>query len=423
MATRARRWTMAAGVLAMAGVVVIGGCAGARTAPGHAAAPGAWGDAESAREVDLSDAAVASAIAAGAELLVKMREGEGEWPYEGVYRVGGRIPIGYRVGGTAIVVQALALAPGYEASEARKDSVARGLAFICGAQGEALMSPEDYTGGYDVRTWGYIEAIGCLATLRTKGLIPEGQREACDAALAWYCRALHAMEIPRAGGWNYARGARENPSAPSPFMTARALQALFEARTAGQDVDAAVVARALGVLEKARTPAGSVVYSGVGEGRRARQADATPGAVGRIASSESTLLLAGRGGLRDARAAVDAFLTHWQWLEARRAKPGTHEGPYAVAPYYFMFAHYYAAQCVERLPAEERVEYRRRVRERLFAVRDEEGGWNDRVFGRSRAYGTAMAMLALMQPEVAPAAWEPPAGEAGGAEAPGAEGR
>jgi hypothetical protein len=39
-------------------------------------------------------------------------------------------------------------------------------------------------------------------------------------------------------------------------------------------------------------------------------------------------------------------------------------------------------------------------------VAEAEGGWNDRVFPRSRAYGTAMGMLALMQREQpAPARW------------------
>ncbi|MDX2131131.1 MAG: hypothetical protein SFY69_03650 [Planctomycetota bacterium] len=385
----------------------------ARATAQPAAQPGA-----AAAPADLSDEGVRAALEKGADLLVAMREREGEWPYEGVYRVRGEIPIGYRVGGTAIVAQALALAPGYQASAARQDAVARALAFMCAARSEALMSPDEYAGGYDVRAWGYIEAIACLATLRQRELIPAAHAGACDESLAWYVRALVAMEIPQAGGWNYARGPREEASAPSPFMTARALQALFAARAAGQEIDAGVVDRALRVLEKARGGTGSVVYSGDAD-RRARRADATPGAVGRMTSAECTLLLAGRGRVRDVRGAVDAFLTHWLWLEDRRAKPGTHQGPYAVAPYYFMFAHFYAAQCVERLPAEERVEYRRRVRERLFAVRDEDGAWNDRVFERSRAYGTAMAMLALMQPDLEPAAW--PAEAPAPAEQPGAD--
>jgi len=39
-------------------------------------------------------------------------------------------------------------------------------------------------------------------------------------------------------------------------------------------------------------------------------------------------------------------------------------------------------------------------------VREEDGGWNDRVFARSANFGTAMSMLALLSPELpAPARW------------------
>ena len=34
--------------------------------------------------------------------LVKIQEEGGQWPYEGVYRVNGQLPIGYRVGGTSL---------------------------------------------------------------------------------------------------------------------------------------------------------------------------------------------------------------------------------------------------------------------------------------------------------------------------------
>ena len=39
--------------------------------------------------------------------LVKIQEKGGQWPYEGVVKVKGQIPIGYRVGGTAIVATTL----------------------------------------------------------------------------------------------------------------------------------------------------------------------------------------------------------------------------------------------------------------------------------------------------------------------------
>ena len=47
--------------------------------------------------------------------LLQLKEGDGDqWPYEGVYREDrGQLPVGYRVGGTAIVCLSLLAAKGY----------------------------------------------------------------------------------------------------------------------------------------------------------------------------------------------------------------------------------------------------------------------------------------------------------------------
>jgi hypothetical protein len=369
----------------------------ARPASARAAAPG--------------PAEVQEAVRAGVAAILTLQEGDArdQWPYEGVYRVRGEIPVGYRVGGTAIAALALAEAPGWDDDAPRRESVARAVAFIAATRDDPQMRDDTYDGGYDVRAWGYIEATRCLARLLHAGRVGEAQQPAAREALAWYAAALQRQEIPKVGGWSYSRPpGRDRPGAPSSFMTAPALQALFEAARVGVEVDPQVVARSLAFLEKTRLPSGAVVYGGEARGEGGR-ADAVPGAVGRMACTEATLLLAGRGSPRDARAAVDAFLTHWDWLEARRAKGGTHEPPYMIAPYYFMFAHRFAAQCVEMLPTPERAEYRRRVRERLFATRADDGTWNDRVFRRSAGYGTAMALHTLLAPDAPPPArWTPP---------------
>ena len=65
-----------------------------------------------------------------------------------------------------------------------------------------------------------------------------------------------------------------------------------------------------------------------------------------------------------------------------------------------MFAHGYAAEAIERLPEAERAAWREKLQRLLLSVRDDESGtWNDRVFPRSSAYGTAIAILTLTQPE------------------------
>lgn len=333
----------------------------------------------------------------------------GEWPYEGVYRVRGQIPEGYRVGGTAIGALALIEAPGYADDPARKDAVARAIDFIIAGTDVPLLSPETYEGGYDVRSWAYIYAIEFFARLKGPGGgFPADKAAACDAAMKWYIDALEATEIPKEGGWNYARrGKADEPSAPSSFMTGPALQALFEARKAGYDVDDGVVARAMDFLEKTKFASGAVAYSGPATGRLST-GSATPGAVGRMLVVETTLVLGGRGDVDRVRGALDAFIVHWDWLKQRKQQTGTHVAPYGVAPYYFMFAHRYAAQAIEALPVPERPEYRRRVNNLLLSVREEDGSWNDRVFPRSSAYGTAFAMLAMLEASATPPAkWVP----------------
>lgn len=353
----------------------------------------------------VTKALLAAAISRGTQIIVAGEEAgqPGEWPYEGVYRENGKIPIGYRVGGTAICAGALVRSPGYEENQGAKDAAARGLSFILKALDEPLMAP-DYDSSYDVRGWGYTYALQHLLFLKDHKLVPEGKSADVERAIGFCIDSIQKTEIPQVGGWNYARpGKKEGVSPPSPFMTAPTLQALFEAKRQGYKVDAAVVGRALDFLESGREPSGGVAYSGAGANRK----DGVPGAVGRMLATESVLYLAGRSTQANVRAAVDAFIVHWDWLDQRRAKTGTHIGPYQIAPYYFYYAHFYAAQAVELLPEHERAEYRRRINELLFRTRAEDGAWNDRVFKRSANYGTAMAVLAMLMPETPrPAGWE-----------------
>ena len=348
--------------------------------------------------------ASAEAAAAATAFLVGSQEGEsgGEWPYEGVYRVRGQIPIGYRVGGTGICAMAVLGSSGFADDAAARAAVERARDFVIAGIEHPLMSEEKYDAGYDVRGWGYTYGACFLLECKGAGFVPEDAAP-MERAIDWYIAAIQKTEIPRAGGWNYARPpGRENVAPMSPFMTAPTLLVLFKAAAMGYEIDGDVVQRGLDALERGRTAAGGFAYSG--DGVRAR--DGVPGATGRMLSAETVLYLAGRSSQADLRGALDAFIVHWEELEKRRAKPGTHEGPYGVAPYYFYFAHYWAAQAAELLPPTERAEYRRRVRDLIFRTRGGEGTWNDRVFPRSASYGTAMVSMALqMQRRDRPQGW------------------
>ncbi|HRP63935.1 MAG TPA: terpene cyclase/mutase family protein [Phycisphaerales bacterium] len=360
-------------------------------------------------------------IARGVEILLDMQEGEtkAEWPYEGVYRVSRTIPVGYRVGGTAIAAAALLHAPGLADDAPRQAAIHRAIRFIADSiDDHAMIHHVEAT--YDVRGWGYAYGLWFLAQAKAMKIIPDDLAPDVEKTMAFFIKGIEITEIPSGGnspggGWNYARrGGFQGPGSSSPFMTGATLQALFEAAKIGMTINDAVIERGLAALQASKMESGAYVYSGRAT---ARSSDGVPGAVGRMLIAESTLFLAGRATAADVRGALDAFIVHWDWLEQRRAQDGTHSPPYGVAPYYFFFAHHYAAQAIELLPRHERAEYRRRVNALLLKVREEGGGWNDRTFPRSRNYGTAMAMLALMMPDLPrPAGWSAKEASTSGAE-------
>lgn len=341
--------------------------------------------------------------------LLKMQEDDGAWPYEGVYRVGGNIPIGYRVGGTSIVCTALLYAAPADDANVNK-AIDRGIRYVLQGLDHELMKPSTVD-TYDVRVWGHGFALDFFCHLRA--LRRAGEHSA--AVEAWIPRLVQTLiteELPK-GGWNYA-----NRRAPAAFVTGPITQALLLARSQGENVPAELFDRARQILERMRQSSGNFLYSGTRERMKGDGSDQLPGAIARMAVAEATLHWLGADNLNAVQDALDAFHRHWNELEKRRKKTGTHVAPYGVAPYYFYFGHRYAAQALELLPEKVRQRERARLLEVLLRTRDDDGTWNDRVFPRSRNFGTAMSVMALLRdkaplPPALPtpaAAWkEPPA--------------
>lgn len=344
--------------------------------------------------VDLALASGLTHLLAGQESVGKAEE-NWEWPYEGVYRERGKIPLGYRVGGTSICAWAVAQMPDALQSEESAASLERAVRFILAALEQPSIQ-SGFSGGYDVRDWGLIYALNLFLRLEAQDAVPTAHREAVAERIPWLIQILQENSIPEVGGWNYARRAGGGePAASSPFMTAPAILALWQAQAQGYDIDPAVVELALKSLVAAKVDDG--VYSYTSRGGLAK----VPGTIGRSPAVEVVLGLADLSSDKELRLAVGNFLEHWEELEKRRQKTGTHEGDYGIAPYYFYYAHYYAALAIEQLPEEQRADLRARYRERLFATMDRESlTFNDRVFARSSHFGTAMALLSLQQPHL-----------------------
>jgi hypothetical protein len=321
------------------------------------------------------------------EQLVAIQEESGAWPYEGVYRVNREIPAAYRAGGTAIVAGAL-LQAAPDDEKARR-AVDRGLGYVLALLDDPLLaaSTED---AYDVRVWGHATALEFFCQVREARRAGTRGKE-IEAWIPKLVRVLEKEELEQ-GGWNYAGRTRA-----ASFVTAPVAQALLFARGQKIEVSRETLDRARRVLEGARAENGAFLYSGVFKDGESRYAsDQREGSCARASACESTLRLLGGGSVDGVRGALDAFHAHWGELEKRRKKTGTHEGPYKIAPYYVYYGHRYAAQAIQLLPEAERAKERERLLQVILKTRDADGTWNDRIFDRSRAYGTAMIVLALL---------------------------
>lgn len=331
------------------------------------------------------------------ERLTEQRAEDGpgvEWPYQGVYRVrvgrGVVIPSGYRVGGTAIVCEALLAAPGFDEDEARIAAVTRALDFqvemLDPETGDRFMEPGPKE-GYDVRGWGHAQALALFLRVLARdaeATFPTEEQRATLTALVPHLVHCIAANEEEGGGWNYAGGS------VSPFMTATTLDALMDAKDAGFEVDEAMIERALDALEANRATNGAFAYSGPVRGRVAMH-----GSAARSTAAELVLVRAGRSDHDRLHTAVLGFFDGWDELLVRKSQQGTHIGPYGIAPYYFMYGHTWAARAIAALDEERRPALRERLLEHLWRTREGEGVWNDRIFPRSASYGTAMAVLAL----------------------------
>ena len=319
--------------------------------------------------------------------LLSMQESDGTWPYEGVYRVRGKIPIGYRIGGTALVGEALLHSTPRDDKKVFS-AIARGIDYILAALEDPRMAPSKKN-AYDVRVWGHCYALEFFCQLRGSKRFADHDKS-IQKWIPKLVDALIAEELP-GGGWNYA-----NRRQHAAFVTAPVTQALLLARSQGEKVPAEVFERSRKILLGSRVDTGAFTYSGRSAGQAESPRAKMPGSIGRSPLCETTLTLLGGGSNRAIQAALDAFHLHWDELEKRRKKTGTHAGPYGIAPYYFYFAHRYAAQAIQALPPADRAAERQRMRDVLLRTRDEDGTWNDRVFKRSRNFGSAMAVLALL---------------------------
>ena len=330
-----------------------------------------------------------------------------EWSYSCAYSVCGAPPLAFRIGGTAIVGIALMSVPLVENDTARRQALRRAIDHIVELSTHPDISLEEFKGGFDVRNWAHCFGVRMLVAADRAGLVSNERRARVQLAIARYTEALLQTELAECGGWNYNRASGDALVGHScTFLTAHCIVSLCDVRDGGypisvRDVEASdlgssdvlgaptpaskrdranerrildgVIDRAFAAIERVRQPSGFLAYDSSGVGVIPNR-QFVPECVGRLMVAEVASIRAGRVNLDRLRSSMQHFREAWKDLDRERGRGGVHEAPFGIAPYYFFFAFTAAAEAAHALPPAE----------------------NDQEYTGSVAYGSAMAILALV---------------------------
>jgi len=182
------------------------------------------------------------------------------------------------------------------------------------------------------------------------------------------------------------------PAQSISFVTAAGVLALARAREAGFEVTGEVLDPAVEALLAMRGDDGLFAYFLYHATGQALPGGAAPGAVGRGPGCELALLHVGGSDAERLAGAVDRFLAHAPLFEAEQGKVLMHAGPDGQGCHYLLFDAAHAALALAKVGVEPGP--RVRLLEMLATCRQGDGSFIDTPL-IGRAYGTAMALLAL----------------------------
>ncbi|MBI4576601.1 MAG: hypothetical protein HY722_10100 [Planctomycetes bacterium] len=359
--------------------------------------PGAPPRSPTGETAPLSAEAVAAARARGVAFLVVHQTADGSWgSFES--RRTGEIYLGTVASHRAFQQATSALACLALAGPAREGG-AVDEAFQRGLDRLLEESPVPRADGgtlYD--NWAHCYRLQALALLLAEPRLA-ARVETLRAAAR---RELEVLVRQQAadGGWGYYDFgyALQHPSGheSTSFLTAAVLVALADLSAALVEAPGHVVEAGLASLERLRLGNGAYVYGNYALRTPEVLYNRPEGSLGRSQPCNYALWRHGRATEADLRLGLDRLFERHAFLDIGRTRPYPHEAWYYTAGYYYYFGHYYAGRAVGAVGEAGRAEYRRALERAIVPHQDPQGAWWDFPFyGYHRAYGTALALLAL----------------------------
>ena len=161
-----------------------------------------------------------------------------------------------------------------------------------------------------------------------------------------------------------------------------------------------LIDRAMASILRQRNPDFSYDYGEYLKYRPMLPVNRPGGSLGRSQACNLAMRLWGDPRVTDEvlRTWLDRLFARNLWLDLGRKRPIPHESWFQVAGYFFYYGHYYAALCIEQLPAAERPPYRDQLAHVLLGVQEPDGSWWDfPLYDYHQQYGTAFALMSLVR--------------------------
>ena len=248
--------------------------------------------------------------------------------------------------------------------------------------------------------WAHAYGLRALASLYRFNEAPAKRAEYRRQALIQIERLQRHEDINRGWGYYDFQDITARPSGLTmSFTTATALLALHDvANTMDIELPGKMIQRAVKSIQLQRNPDFSYTYDFRHRWSPRRPINRPAGSLGRSQACNAAL-----GKFGDT-SVTDSVISTWLqrlfdrqgWLDHGRKRPVPHEAPAAVSGYFYFYGHYYAAECIGLLPAEQQPQWKQKLAATIISKQEKNGCWWDYpLYNYHYAYGAGYALATL----------------------------